>query len=158
MKLNKFSRSFFSISTLLLSLILLTGCSSNKGVSGISIGDYANELNEVAGTNAIDCGWVELGEKRLVVDTCVELNLRNKKPFYATYDRQGIDSRLSSGIAFNKEGEVYSLIYDSNPSGGFSSNDGRIVKNVCDSIPMDPNSETDIEGVKVNCESVFREE
>lgn len=158
MKFNKRSSSFFSIATLLVSLILLTGCSSNKDLSGISITDYANELSEVAGTNATDCGWVKVGEEREVVDSCVELNLRNKKPFYATYDRQGIDSRISSGIAFNKQGEVYSFNYDSNPSGGISSNDGRIIKSVCDTVPMDLNSDTDIEDVKTSCESVFSEE
>jgi len=93
------------------------------GFTGLAAGcgdkcDLAEQLESRAGSGAIDCGHVALGESFSEVDICVGEAFESKRPFFARYDQQGRDSKVTLGIAGDSAGNVTVLTWDSDPSGG----------------------------------------
>jgi hypothetical protein len=76
------------------------------------------ELRRIAGKEARDCGRVGLGASTLETDVCVRDAFSRGKAFYARYERQGEDSKVSLGTVGTAEREVLFLHYDSAPCGG----------------------------------------
>src|SRR5690349_14582449 len=65
-----------------------------------------------AEVGAVDCGRVRVGGSRTSVDSCVIANLRALRPFYAVYQRPGLDSDLAQGVARSRSGVVNLYFYD----------------------------------------------
>lgn len=88
------------------------GCSSSKQC------DLVSQLRARAGDGAIDCGYAALNGDPQGVDRCVLESFAGKVAFFARYDRRGKDSKVVFGIAGDAEGQVTSLLWDGDPSGG----------------------------------------
>jgi hypothetical protein len=98
-------------------LILLSGCSDgDQGKKNES--DFRAEVVSKAGAAAFNCGDYEIGGDRSAVDQCVVERFGHLEPFYATYQWQGIDSIIRTGVAFNSQIELHIVSFDSDPSGG----------------------------------------
>jgi hypothetical protein len=114
-------------------LAFLSACSDDDECN---LGDEARSR---AGTGAIDCGHVALGDDPKTVDDCVTEAFETDQPFYAEYEARGTDSDVVRGIARNAEGTVTFLLWDSDPSGG-GGHDPVISGDVCVEPPtLDPN-------------------
>ena len=80
------------------------GCSSQPDC------DLRAELRARAGTGAIDCGHAVLGGGK-PVDDCVVGAFNSGGAFFALYDQWGIDSKVVSGVAGDKNGGVTFLLW-----------------------------------------------
>jgi len=118
------------------SLVVVWGCSAEEPDEPEC--DLGAELRSVVGDNAEDCGFAERGEDASSVDECVISAFEGGRPFMARYFLQGIDSQLVAGLAGDDAGNVTSLLWDSDPSGGSNSGD-KIYGNVC----LSPSVDTD---------------
>jgi hypothetical protein len=103
-------------------LALLSGC--NKGDDGelpISIESFEQQVIDSAGTQAIDCGKVDINESPFTVNTCVSDSFILNTPFYAFYIVQGIDSNAAYAVSMSSSSVVESWSYDSYGEGSISS-------------------------------------
>jgi hypothetical protein len=91
---------------------------SKSGQTPLSV--TRQKLLDVAGPNAIDCGHVEIKEDKSKINSCVDAAIKTHSAFMARYERMGIDSRVMTGLAENQQGEFFTLLYDSDSSGGGS--------------------------------------
>jgi len=107
-----------------LMLIMQFGC-AGSGASGITYDDFRNRASALAGVDSIDCGNAEIGSG-LVQNSCVSRAFVEGKSVFATYDIQGFDSRVASGLAISIDGRVYQLFFDGKPSGVVTSFKGDI--------------------------------
>lgn len=80
-----------------------------------SLGEFAKRL---AGASAINCGEVLACSNRGGANACTISAWKNRLPFYVWFWIPGIDSEIAVGYTLNSEGELYSIAYDSDPSGG----------------------------------------
>lgn len=94
--------------------------------------DFRKEITNKAGSAAFNCGDYELRGERAPVDQCVTEHFKSAQAFYATYQSQGIDSTIKTGVVFNRQNELYLIFYDSNPYGG-SGIDASITTQLCES-------------------------
>lgn len=78
------------------------------------IDDLAREL---AGTNAEACGIVGIDEDRAPADDCMVQATEDRAPAWASFQLQGIDSRIDEAWAYDGT-TLFGLIRDSDPSGG----------------------------------------
>ncbi len=70
-------------------------------------------LIELAGDGAVDCGHVLLHGSSEKANSCARKAVRNKTPFYISYELQGIDSWVAAGLARDSRGNLYELQFDS---------------------------------------------
>src|SRR5450755_29751 len=91
--------------------LMILACSSHQC-------DLVSQLKARAGNGAVDCGYAVLGGDPSSVDTCVLNSFAAQSPFFARYDRQGIDSKVIFGMAWSGQGDATFLLWDGDPSGG----------------------------------------
>jgi len=101
-------------------LTLLSGCNDDD-YHPISLEDFEQEVINLAGTQAIDCGKVASNESPLAVNTCVSDSFIINKSFYAFYSAQGIDSSLVYAVSMDVNGVLLYWSYDSFDGGHISS-------------------------------------
>lgn len=93
------------------------------------------ELPEVAaalaGAGATDCGLVPVGGDATAADACAVEAFQGGAPFFVVYELQGIDSSVSTALAYDGA-QLISLYRDSDPSGG-SNVGAEVTENVCTS-------------------------
>jgi hypothetical protein len=78
----------------------------------------SREVRRLTGPQAEDCGRVQVGGDRAAVDGCSVRAFRDQRPFFARYDKRGIDSSLAHVIVRTPAGEMFEVSFDSDPSGG----------------------------------------
>lgn len=93
--------------------------------NNIYMEDFEQQVINVAGTQATDCGKVEINGSSLAVNTCVSDSFVINTPFYSFYVVQGIDSSVAYGVSMNVDGIVEYWHYD-------SFNGGKISSSVCE--------------------------
>ena len=71
------------------------------------------QFSALAGPTAVDCGRVEIRQDPSTASGCALNEFQSKKAFFVRYDLQGIDSRVSAGLAGNSAGHVFGIEYDS---------------------------------------------
>ncbi len=98
----------------------LSGCNDDD-IPPISLEDFEQEVINVAGTQAIDCGKVEINESPLAVNTCASDSFIINKSFYSFYIEQGIDSSIAYAVSMDVSGVVLYWSYDSFDGGQISS-------------------------------------
>lgn len=112
--------------------LLLAGCATPE----CELGTVALNL---AGAGAEDCGKVAVGGDSTAVDTCAVAALQAGTPFVAQREEQGIDSQVTSALAYDGT-HLVSLYRDSDPSGG--SDVGAVIwLNLCSSATVEPGDE-----------------
>lgn len=111
--LHKFSIFCFLIT-------LLNGCNDDD-IPPISLEDFEQEVINVAGIQAIDCGKVGVNESPLAVNTCVSDSFIINQSFYSFYTVQGIDSTVAYAVSMAVNGVVLYWSYDSFDGGKISS-------------------------------------
>ena len=87
---------------------------------GPSLASYKGALQEASGPQAIACGVVPLGGSRRGAVSCAEAAIKEKQPFYAAFQVQGIDSVIYVGLASGSSGEAKQATWDSDIKGGSS--------------------------------------
>lgn len=117
------------------SVFCLTACggdgSSNSDVETKTFEDFADEVSQSAGDDAVDCGIVEIGESEVSTNTCVAEAFINGEAFYSIYELQGVDSSVGGALSGDAEGEVLQWEFDSNPTGGVPASSSEIESTVC---------------------------
>lgn len=89
----------------------------------------ARRLHNIAGKNATDCGHVGLHQSPTAPGDCALAAWKANRPFFISYDVQGIDSKLLYGLTSSGGGDVFSVKYDSM---GWSTDDLRSGMKVLD--------------------------
>jgi hypothetical protein len=135
----------------ILGSLFVAACSSDGG-DGITFEDFQAEVRLEAGAGAADCGHVAFGADRSSANCCVATNFVQFLPFSATYDEQGIDSRVARGIALNASGTTTIFHFDSDPTGGNQQNNGVINRQTCDTPTLSQNPCSDPVGFPISCE------
>lgn len=110
-------------------ITLLSGCNDDNNdlitmdedTGSISMEDFEQEVINLAGTQAIDCGRVEINASSLAVNTCVSDSYILNISFYSFYIVQGIDSSVAYSVTMNASGVVEYWSYDSFGEGNISS-------------------------------------
>lgn len=117
---------------ILLFSIMTKACIQYSGVSGTDFPDFRNQVSLTSGSGSLDCGQVESNGSQLEVNSCVAESFVNKISFFAIYKEQGVDSFIATGIAYvSNSNTLYFMIFDSDPSGGGRSDNGRIDQTEC---------------------------
>lgn len=101
-------------------ITLLSGCNEDD-IPSISLDNFEEEVINVAGAQAIDCGKVEINESPLTVNTCVSDSFIINQPFYSFYIAQGLDSSVAYAVSMDVNGVVLYWSYDSFDGGQISS-------------------------------------
>ena len=134
--------------------LLVAACSSSDGDgggSGITFADFQTEVKLAAGAGAADCGHVALGADRSEANCCVATNFVQFLPFSATFDEQGIDSRVARGLVRDASGVTTLFAFDSDPTGGNRQDNGRINSVTCDNPSLTQNPCSDPVGFPLTC-------
>lgn len=98
------------------SSFLVAACGSASGADCNA--DPAPAAASIAGAESVDCGRVPVGGDRMAADVCAAEAFTAKKAFRVLYDLNGTDSKVISAVAGTPSGQVQTLLYDSDPSGG----------------------------------------
>ena len=105
-----------------IALVLVVGWVALRGYQFLSVPSSPPDLGPdvmereflaLAGPTAIDCGRVEIRQDPSTATGCALNAFERKKAFFVRYDLQGIDSRVSAGLAGNAAGHVFGIEYDS---------------------------------------------
>lgn len=72
-----------------------------------------SRFQKIAGPRAINFGRVDIKKDRKQATACAIRAYRHHKSFYVIYDEQGIDSFVATGVAWNRQGVPYSVVFDS---------------------------------------------
>lgn len=115
----------------ILIIFLVASCSDSE--SNVSFDDFLSQVRATAGDGARDCGSSD-ASLNTELNTCVLESFSNNINAFALYKLDGIDSAVYESIVIDSENSVYHLTYDSDPTGGGSSNNGSIFVFEC----MDP--------------------
>ena len=113
---------------IVLCLISFVGCDSNDvdteeeeaSVLNSVFDDFISEVKTSAGNNSVECGQVKTSESDIETNVCVFESYTNNIPFYAIYQRQGIDSFVAGAISQGEDGLLFIWSYDSSASGSES--------------------------------------
>jgi hypothetical protein len=139
------------LALVILNSLLVAACSSSDGGSGITFADFQTEVKLAAGAGAADCGHVALGADRSEANCCVATNFVQFLPFSATFDEQGIDSRVARGLVLDASGVTTLFAFDSDPTGGNRQDNGRINSVTCDNPSLTQNPCSDPVGFPLTC-------
>ena len=92
----------------LIALVVLTSCSK-------STGDRMSyqELRDIAGADAIDCGHVPLKGVARAANECALSAFKRSHSFLVRYEVPGIDSQVVYGLASRGDGHVFDIKFDS---------------------------------------------
>ena len=101
----------------------LTACDS--GESGVTFADFRNAVEARAGTDAIECS------SQIDPNQCIADAFDRATAAFSVFTGQGIDSQTGNGVAITNTSRVFFLDFDSDPSGGGSSSNGRISTREC---------------------------
>jgi hypothetical protein len=116
--------------------------------------ELEDELRDVAGRGATNCGRVPVGADGAAVDGCVVTAFSDGRAFYARYDVQGIDSLVARGIAGDPKGQVTLFLWDSDPGGGNADDAAVVDAQDCVGPGVKPSSERDsFEVLPLDCSS-----
>ena len=134
--------------------LLVAACPSGDGGddSGGTFEDFLAEVKLVAGAGAIDCGHVILGSDRSVANCCVATNFIQSLPFSATFDEQGIDSRVATGIALDAGGTTTIFFFDGGLFGSNQPDNGVINSQICNNPTLTQNACSDPSGFPLKCD------
>lgn len=124
----KLQYPFFPALIFSFSAFFTGGCSPLD--SGVTFDDFRDRARALAGSNAVDCGNAEIGQGN-EQNACIGSAFAAQSAAFATYDRQGIDSRVATALAVTVGGGVFNLFFDGDPSGGGSSSNGQITVDEC---------------------------
>lgn len=129
----------------------LSACGSGSDDDrGLTFKDFRDTTQNAAGAEAVDCGHVDLGGDRSPASCCVVSNYAQSLPAFATYDKQGIDSRIAEGFAARRDGTVVVVSYDSGLETGNGS-DATLDERNCDAPVASPNACSDPNGQPFVC-------
>ncbi len=92
---------------------LLSACLTFPGKKTLD-----EELQDRIDQTAVNCGAVSSTGPTGVVDRCVVAAYNGKRPFYAVYWHQGIDSVVGEALFVDPKGHIKTLYFDSAPCGG----------------------------------------
>lgn len=84
-------------------MLLLEACSAC---------DPDETIRKLAGSGALDCGHVGIGQSPAATDQCVLDAFMAGQPFRARYDRTGAEGEMADVVAF-RDGTLFDLVYDS---------------------------------------------
>jgi hypothetical protein len=130
--------------------LFVAACSSYGG-SGKTFADFRAEVKVAAGAGATNCGHVVLGADRSVANCCVATNFVQRLPFSVTFDEQGIDSRVSRGLALDANGTTTVFFYDGDLTGGNWPAHGVIYSQTCKNPTLIRNPCSDPVGFPLDC-------
>jgi len=69
-------------------------------------------LQTTAGSSARDCGRVAQQDNSKEADRCVRKAVSSGKAFYVRYDLPSTDSYAGAGLAGNRDGDVFVVVFD----------------------------------------------
>jgi hypothetical protein len=69
------------------------------------------KLKRIAGSTAVDCGTVSVGEAPQTASQCAMDAFSSHKPFRVRYNIRGIDTTLAGGLAQGKDGKIYGISF-----------------------------------------------
>ena len=87
-------------------VFLVSSCSGGGGNNAKSVPPaptFIYETIRLAGAGAEDCGEVAIGEAVNEINACVTNAFNLYQAFYAIYRRQGIDSNVATGFAYDSQ-------------------------------------------------------
>ena len=82
---------------------------------------FEHDVVFVAGTEALDCGLLPRqsnSEQQESIKQCTQKAAASGKPFRAGYASSGDDSAFCDVVARSKDGQLWSVYYDADVSGG----------------------------------------
>jgi hypothetical protein len=94
--------------------LLLPACSGGGGNEkpvALEPLSFIERTKELAGPDALDCGDLAIGAPVAGINRCVSDAFLAYQPFYAIYRRQGIDSNVATGFAYNSM-DLYFVEFD----------------------------------------------
>jgi hypothetical protein len=101
-------------------VIFLSGCKDDNP-NPISMEYFEQQVTDEAGTQAIDCGKVDINESSLAVNTCVSDSYILNIPFYSFYIVEGVDSTVAYAVTMSASGVLLYWTYDNYLGGNVSS-------------------------------------
>lgn len=90
-----------------------------------------DEAFDLAGNGATDCGLVALGASAGPAFACALAAIDEQRAFVLRIERQGKDSHAAEAWVGQKDGDVFLLRYDGDPSGGGGDGNPRIERSTC---------------------------
>lgn len=77
-----------------------------------------DEAFELAGDGATDCGHVPVGASAAAAFECALVAMETHAAFVIRLELRGTDSHVVQAWVGQKDGDVFHLLYDGDPSGG----------------------------------------
>ena len=106
------------------SLVLFTAALLIPGVIGAATNDapgrVREELQGLAGADAVACGEVALDVSRAKAAACARQAVSSGRAFWVAFQRRGTDSLVWEGAAGDGRPPYWALFYDSDITGGSS--------------------------------------
>jgi len=96
-----------------------------------------DKLARVAGSGAVECGVVGLGDSKDDALACARDSDNNNRAFWVAFQREGFDSEAWTGAALSIDLERTVWNYDSNPSGSWEVNP-HFQRYDCGSLEINP--------------------
>jgi hypothetical protein len=97
---------------------------------------------QVAGADAVDCGWAHEAAQREAASACAREAEAAGKPFHVGFDLSGIDSIIRAAFVRRADGTLSRLWYDSDTSGGGRKCAAVVSRRPCTSLRPDPEEPT----------------
>lgn len=82
--------------------------------------DLESHIRDLVGPQAVDCGYVPVGQDRARADSCALVQFRSLRPFWVRYEKGGVDSTIEWVFLRAQDGRLVWLSYDSDTSGSGS--------------------------------------
>jgi len=103
-----------------LSVFFVIGCKSDDKLAdkkdlAITLADFSEQMKNLAGENAIDCGHATLTSSQQGIRTCIVDNYSLNTSFFASYSYQENDKNLATGLAYQAGAELNYIYFDSEP-------------------------------------------
>jgi hypothetical protein len=112
--------------SLVISVFLLAATQAQGGLRPQVPAELQSYIEPFTGSDAVDCGRYLLDQSRTMATaeqlrksvTCGSAAAKDRKPFLALVQYQGIDSLVFEGLLGTAEGKMHRFSYDSAPCGG----------------------------------------
>jgi hypothetical protein len=79
--------------------------------------DFVAKVKQLAGAASINCGRINEAHDPAEALACSQVAMRDRKAHLLLIDHQGIDSKVSTGVAADDSGKFHKVSYDSSPCG-----------------------------------------